>query len=41
VNYRLLTLGAVRSLMTLCGARQARVELAVHTRDSLAVDVAY
>jgi hypothetical protein len=41
VNYRLLTLGAVRSLMTLCGARQARVELAAHTHDSLAVDVAY
>jgi hypothetical protein len=41
VNYRLLTLGAVRSLMTLCGARQARVELAAHTHDSLTVDVAY
>lgn len=41
VNYRLLTLGAIRSLMTLCGARQARVELAAHTHDSLAVDVAY
>jgi len=41
VNYRLLTLGAVRSLMTLCGARQARIELAAHTHDSLAVDVAY
>ena len=40
-NYRLLTLGAVRSLMTLCGARQARVELAAHSHDSLAVDVAY
>ncbi|HEY3822581.1 MAG TPA: hypothetical protein VGL81_35695 [Polyangiaceae bacterium] len=41
VNYRLLTLGAVRSLMILCGAQHARVELAAHTRDSLAVDVAY
>jgi len=41
VNYRLLTLGAIRSLMTLCGARHARVELAAHTHDSLTVDVAY
>jgi len=41
VNYRLLTLGAIRSLMTLCGAGRARVELAAHTHDSLTVDVAY
>jgi hypothetical protein len=41
VNYRLLTLGAIRSLMTLCGARHARIELAAHTHDSLTVDVAY
>jgi hypothetical protein len=27
--------------MTLCGAGRARVELAAHTHDSLAVDVAY
>jgi hypothetical protein len=27
--------------MTLCGTRLARVELAAHTHDSLAVDVAY
>ena len=40
-NYRLLSLGAIRSLMTLCGATQARVELAGHTRDSLRIDVAY
>ena len=41
VNYRLLSLGAVRSLMVLCGATQARVELAAHTHDSLTVDVSY
>lgn len=41
VHYRLLTLGAIRSLMTLCGTTQARVELAAHTHDSLTVAVAY
>ena len=41
VHYRLLTLGAIRSLMTLCGAQRARVELSAHTSDSLTVDVAY
>ncbi|MGH7296731.1 MAG: hypothetical protein ACRELB_17460 [Polyangiaceae bacterium] len=41
VNYRLLSLGAIRSLMSLCGAPQARVELAGHTRSSLRVDVSY
>jgi hypothetical protein len=41
VHYRLLTLGAIRSLMTLCGAHDARVELAPHTHDSLTVHVAY
>jgi hypothetical protein len=41
LNYRLLTLGAIRSLMTLCGATGARVELGAHTRDSLRVDVTY
>ena len=41
VNYRLLTLGAIRSLMTLCGAEHARVELVGHTADSLIVDVVY
>jgi hypothetical protein len=41
VNYRFLSLGAIRSLMTLCGATKARVELAGHTRDSLRVDVSY
>jgi hypothetical protein len=41
VHYRLLTLGAIRALMTLCGATQARVELVAHTHDSLTVAVAY
>ncbi|HEY1697378.1 MAG TPA: hypothetical protein VGG39_34690 [Polyangiaceae bacterium] len=41
LNYRLLTLGAIRSLMTLCGARNARVELGTHTADSLNVAVTY
>jgi hypothetical protein len=41
VHYRLLTLGAIRSLLTLCGAKNARVELAGHTHDSLVVDVTY
>jgi hypothetical protein len=37
--YRLMTKGAIQSLMTLCGTRHARVELGTHTRDSLVVDV--
>jgi hypothetical protein len=41
VHYRLLTLGAIRSLMTLCGTKHARVEIAGHTHDSLTIDVAY
>jgi hypothetical protein len=41
VHYRLLTLGAIRSLMTLCDTRHARVELAAHTHDSLTVAVSY
>lgn len=41
LNYRLLTLAAIRSLMTLCGALEARVELGPHTRDSLRVDVTF
>jgi hypothetical protein len=41
VNYRLLTLGAIRSLMTLCGTTHAHVELVGHTPDSLVVDVTY
>jgi hypothetical protein len=41
VHYRLLTLGAIRSLMVLCGAQGARVELAAYTRDALDVDVVW
>jgi len=41
VHYRLLTVAAVRSLMILCGARDARVDLAAYSRDTLALDVSY
>jgi hypothetical protein len=41
VHYRLLTLAAIRSLMTLCGTKHARVAIAGHTHDSLTVEVAY
>jgi hypothetical protein len=41
VHYRLLTLGAIRSLMTLCGSTTAHVELAAHTHESLTVSVSY
>jgi hypothetical protein len=41
VHYRLLTLAAVRSLMVLCGARHARVEIAGYTPDTLTVNVTY
>ncbi len=41
VHYRLLTLAAIRSLMTLCGTRHAQVTLAAHTHDSLTVHVSY
>jgi hypothetical protein len=37
--YRLLTKGAVQSMMTLCGTRDAQVELKTHTGDSLIVEV--
>jgi hypothetical protein len=40
-HYRLLTLGAIRSLMVLCGERDARVELGAYTRDTLNVDVVW
>ena len=41
VHYRLLTIGAIRSLLTLCGARGGRVEIAEYTPDSLTADVRY
>jgi hypothetical protein len=41
VHYRLLTLAAVRSLMVLCGARHARVDLAEYSPDTLTVHVSY
>ncbi len=41
VHYRLLTLAAVRSLMVLCGARQARVDIAAYSPDTLTLDVSY
>jgi hypothetical protein len=41
VHYRLLTLAAIRSLMTLCATKHARVTLGPHTHESLVVDVAY
>jgi hypothetical protein len=37
VHYRLLTLGAVRSLLTLCRAENARVDVTAHSIDTLTV----
>jgi hypothetical protein len=37
--YRLLTKGAIQSMMTLCGTRDAEVELMNHTSDTLTVEV--
>jgi hypothetical protein len=37
--YRLLTKGAIQSMMTLCGTRDAQVELVKHTSDTLTVEV--
>jgi hypothetical protein len=41
VHYRLLSVGALRSLMTLCGKKNPRVEIAAYTRDSLTVDIGW
>jgi hypothetical protein len=41
VHYRLLTIAAVRSLMVLCGARQARLDLAAYSPDTLTLEVSY
>jgi hypothetical protein len=40
-HYRLLTIGALRSLMVLCERRDARVEIVQHTSDSLTMAVVY
>jgi hypothetical protein len=39
VHYRLLTLGAIRALLTLCGEVDGRVEVAAHTQDTLVARV--
>jgi len=41
VHYRLLTVGAIRALLTLCGARGGRVDVAEYTPDSITMDVRY
>jgi hypothetical protein len=41
VHYRLLTIGAIRALLTLCGARDGQVEVAAYTPDSITMDVRY
>ena len=37
VHYRLLTVGAIRSLLNLCRAENPRVDVLAHTRDTLTV----
>jgi len=37
--YRLLTKGAIQSMMTLCGTPDAQVDLVKHTTDTLTVEV--
>ncbi|HTQ42096.1 MAG TPA: hypothetical protein VMI75_05005 [Polyangiaceae bacterium] len=37
--YRLLTKGAIQSMMTLCGTPEAQVDLVKHTTDTLTVEV--
>jgi hypothetical protein len=37
VHYRLLTVGAIRALLTLCGATNGRVEILSHSEDTLTV----
>jgi hypothetical protein len=37
VHYRLLTLGAIRTLLTLCRAKSPRVDILAHTEDTLTV----
>jgi hypothetical protein len=37
--YRLLTKGAIQSMMTLCGTPDAQVDLVKHTTDALTVEV--
>ena len=41
VHYRLLTLAAVRSLVILCGARHARIDITAYSPDTLTLDVTY
>lgn len=41
VHYRGLTVGAVRSLLVLCGAMQAEVEITAYTPETLTLDVRY
>jgi hypothetical protein len=41
VHNRLLTVGAIRALMTLCDAMGARVAIVEHSQDTLTVHVTW